>query len=115
MPEYIKREDVQNMLDNAQIITDAEGEYFGYCTEEVDINSIPAADVRENVRGKWLTYLGDEIQLDSKGRSQYECYCSVCGDFLSASDEYSCRGYYCPNCGAMMNGGGADMRGESDE
>lgn len=56
----------------------------------------------ERMHGKWLNYYGDEVQLDSEGRSQDECYCSVCGDFLSASDEYSCRGYYCPNCGASM-------------
>lgn len=28
--------------------------------------------------------------------------CSVCGDWLSASDEYLVKGNYCPNCGAKM-------------
>lgn len=48
MKEYIERAAVEAMLENAQIITD--GEYCGYCTEDVNLNSIPAADVVEVVR-----------------------------------------------------------------
>ena len=32
------------------------------------------------------------------------CKCSVCGDFLDGSDEYSVRARYCPNCGRYMMG-----------
>ena len=48
MAEYIEREAVENMLADAQIITD--GEYCGYCTEDVDVSQLPAADVVEVVR-----------------------------------------------------------------
>lgn len=41
--EYIKREAVEEMLENAQMISD--GEYCGYCTEDVCIDKIPTADV----------------------------------------------------------------------
>ena len=43
MKEYIERAAVEEMLENAQTISD--GEYCGYCTEDVNLNSIPAADV----------------------------------------------------------------------
>lgn len=48
MKEYIERAAVEEMLENAQIITD--GENCGYCTDDVNLNSIPAADVVEVVR-----------------------------------------------------------------
>ena len=48
MKEYILREEAEKMLENAQIISD--GEYCGYCTEDVSISAIPAADVVEVVR-----------------------------------------------------------------
>lgn len=110
MAEYIKREDVQNMLDIAQIITDAEVEHFGYCTEDVDINSIPAADVRENVRGSWIW---DDDGYDW-GIGAY--ICSNCKsrpgtwwDINRDKNPLLCSGgSFCGNCGA-------DMRGESDE
>lgn len=57
-----------------------------------EINSIPAADVRPVVRGKWITV-------------KYPLYeCSVCGAV------YQDVGYgfnFCPNCGAQMDGGKA--------
>lgn len=43
MAEYIEREAVEKMFENASIISD--GEYNGYCTEDVYLNDIPAADV----------------------------------------------------------------------
>ena len=48
MADYIKRAAVEEMLENAQIITD--GENCGYCTDDVDLNSTPAAEVVEVVR-----------------------------------------------------------------
>ena len=60
--------------------------------------------------GHWIgkKYIGNDewqeyiVPLDEEGYSTDECRCSECGDTLAASDEYSCRGYYCPNCGARM-------------
>lgn len=49
---YIEREAVEKMLENAQIISD--GVYSGYCTEDVCISSIPAADVAPVAPGKGL-------------------------------------------------------------
>ena len=63
MKEYIERAAVEEMLENAQTISD--GEYCGYCTEDVNLNSIPAADVVEVVRCKNCRFFS--------GRQ--ECYC----------------------------------------
>ena len=41
MSDYIEREAVEIMLENAQIVSD--GEYSGYCTEDVNWGKIPAA------------------------------------------------------------------------
>lgn len=30
------------------------------------------------------------------------CWCSECGKWLTASDEYAIDSNYCPNCGAKM-------------
>lgn len=55
MVEYIERAAVETMLENAQIITD--GEYCGYCTEDINLGSIPAADVVEVMKAKELIEL----------------------------------------------------------
>ena len=60
------------------------------------VKNVPAADVRENVRGEWLhrTYC---FNGDIGGLSMYQC--SKC-DFIVLTDEYN----FCPNCGADMRG-----------
>lgn len=53
---------------------------------------LPSADVRENVRGKW-------IDVDPYGDSGLAFKCSEC-EKISIRDTN-----YCPNCGADMRGG----------
>lgn len=90
MKEYIEREAVEKMLEDAQLISD--GEYCGYCTEDINLSSIPAADVDPVRHGKWLKNSHDDP------------YCSVCGaterDTYDAVTE-ECK--YCYSCGAQMN------------
>ena len=51
------------------------------------IDDIPTADVRENVKGKW------------QDDREHNCYlCSVCG--LPGLKSFG----FCPNCGAEMRG-----------
>ena len=93
MKEYLDKEVVQEMLENAQIISN--GEYYGYCTEDVRLNSIPTADVAEVKHGRWIEY----------PRAHY-FKCSECkytvpyrkAVLVNGSREYN----YCPNCGALM-------------
>ena len=90
MTEYIERDAVYEMLENAQMISD--GEYCGYCTEDVTISSIPAADVVRVRHGRWGTHSDRPDSL----------ICSVCnyGFDMWKHDPHN----YCPNCGAKMDG-----------
>ena len=63
-------------------------------------------DAVEVVHGRWITFKGEAVPLDTDGCPVRSCLCSVCGDWLTASDEYACVGKYCPNCGAKMDGDG---------
>lgn len=56
------------------------------------IDKIPAADVRENKRGKW------EDAMQSCHDSPH-VKCSVCGEYYW---RYFNKFNFCPNCGAKM-------------
>lgn len=73
--EYIERGAVERMLENAQIISD--GEYSGYCTEDISLDEIPAADVVEVVRCR-----------DCKKR-YVPAYCALW--YGQINDEHGCR------------------------
>lgn len=51
----------------------------------------PAADVAPVVHGRWIMYAGKDT-------------CSRCGAPALEADAHL-RFYYCPNCGAKMDGG----------
>jgi len=55
--------------------------------------------------GHWIDGNGKPVSWDDMniGCPSDSCYCSECGDWLTASDEYPAKGYYCPNCGAKMD------------
>lgn len=94
MKEYLDKEVVQEMLENAQIISN--GEYYGYCTEDVRLNSIPTADVAEVRHGRWVF---DHMT----GEWSYYSHCSECNyqEFF-ANEDVEKRHKYCLNCGARM-------------
>ena len=87
MKECIERAAVETMLENAQIITD--GENCGYCTEDVNLGSIPAADVAEVRHGRWK----------NGGNGLYDT-CLACGKEIYLAIPMN----YCPECGALMDG-----------
>ena len=62
------------------------------------------ADVVPVVHGKWIDHDGNKVQLNEHGETCGTCFCSRCGEWLVASDEYAVKGYFCPNCGAKMDG-----------
>lgn len=68
------------------------------------LKRIPAADVRPVVRGKWVDNKGSPVPWGEKNKNCpiHSAYCSVCGEWLTASDEYFVIGNFCPNCGADM-------------
>lgn len=67
--------------------------------ETMELDCVPTADVRENVRGEWIPV--------TNGRGGFEC--SKCHDYAPSyqnGDDY--LSHFCPNCGA-------DMRGQKNE
>ena len=62
----------------------------------------PIAGVAEVRRGKWIGFDNEKVPIIN-GCPTCSCLCSLCGDWLSVSDEYFVKGNYCPNCGAKMN------------
>lgn len=58
--------------------------------------------------GEWIDDNGANVPLDRDGYTTEMCRCSVCNDWLIASDEYEVRGRYCPNCGSRMAKGEQD-------
>ena len=58
------------------------------------VSNIPAADVRENVKGEW-------VRCD-----KHIVKCPKCGNFLDMRGVNAGRGdaNFCPNCGAQIGG-----------
>lgn len=52
--------------------------------------------------GHWVGEDGKPIHLKD-GMTTKSAWCSECGKWLTASDEYSCFGNFCPSCGAKMS------------
>ena len=72
-------------------------------------HDMDAADVVPVRHGRWISdgvgkRFGTVVRLDKDGCPVDSCHCSECGEWLTASDEYPAIGYYCPNCGAKMDG-----------
>ena len=82
MTDYISR---QAAIEIAYALHSAEKDMI-----EKGFNSIPAADVRENVRGEWI------YTEEDKGQIYPIIKCSICGHYVGG--EWN----YCPNCGADM-------------
>ncbi|MBR5285920.1 MAG: hypothetical protein IKU30_03395 [Clostridia bacterium] len=96
MAEYIKREAA------IEAAIDAADEWDGgHNTERAamireSLNRIPAADLRESVRGKWI-YDCDKTMSD--GWTYKQRHCSVCGRSTVECVDY------CQFCGANMQEG----------
>lgn len=96
MNDFISREAVWEMLEKAHIISN--GEYSGYCAEDIFIDDIPSADVQPVKRGHWFL----------RGGNWCCSYCNKKTLLVLESNVGGCRQYgtaktnYCPNCGALM-------------
>lgn len=91
--EYALMADVRAMICDFLYVADLSGPEMAYLQDKIE--KIPAADVRENVRGEWKWI-----------QSYNDVKCTVCGEVYPYDDV--CLFKYCPNCGA-------NMRGEKDE
>ncbi len=99
MGDYIERKAVLNAYDAVQ-------RKNGPWRFETLIESVPAADVRPVVRGRWIKQ--DDDPLDGN------FYCSACNsriDIATGLETPIDRGlFFCPNCGADVRRGDDDGR-----
>lgn len=99
MAEYIEREALvrQIICNMAEFIgaPDDAQKHDEQCNYAISmIENTPAADVAPVVHGRWITYAGKDT-------------CSRCHAPALEADAHL-RFYYCPNCGAKMDGGADD-------
>lgn len=62
----------------------------------------------EKMRGEWIAD-GEKVPVDENGCPRDGAKCSVCGEYLTASEEYDCTGHFCPACGSPMTDKAVDM------
>ena len=106
MAEYIEREDAIAVIEEKQKELCPVGRYgrgyvYGSNREKYDawdeiinaLENVPAADVVPVVHGRWVTHY-------RSGTTVAEGYVSTCCDMWNNR-----KSDYCPNCGAMMDGG----------
>ena len=66
------------------------------------IKNLPSADVRENVKGKWVFKKGDMVTCDDGW------YCSHCKRGFHTNVPYFKDFNFCPMCGAAIEGYACD-------
>ena len=98
LDKVVRLSDAEEMLTKAQIISD--GEYNGYCTEDVNLSMLPIADYAPVVHAHWIKdkrFIRDDDEI-------YDFCCSRChGRALRDDyDNYSIFSSFCPTCGAKM-------------
>ena len=74
-------------------------------TEYVDNLEERVAIATERPIAHWVDEDGNLIAFNSNFEVyalRGSAYCSNCGEELVGSDEYACKGRFCPSCGAEM-------------
>ena len=96
---------IESHMDDQPFETYDENEAFvlGLCKAFNALNRVPAADVRENVRGEWEILDNKLPEPDGKWVRCSVCRCSEHLEYNHANLTWK----LCPSCGA-------DMRGEKD-
>ena len=69
----------------------------------------PTREKVEKVRREWIDSDGEKVPVDKYGQPFGWAKCSACGEYLTASDEYPCKGVFCPACGSPMTDEAVDM------
>lgn len=94
----MKREEAIQVLQTALTSPFIYGEY----AEAIDM---AIESLSDRSTGEWIDADGNKVRLDADGHPLDSCWCSNCGEWLVASDEYKVFGKFCPNCGWTMIGG----------
>lgn len=101
MPRYI---DAEKIIYTWLIDNDGK-EHDGVTLQSV-IDMMPTADVRENVKGRWVEVVDRTEMYDKEGVKTWGMLfqCNQCGFVLNAIEGHTGQYNYCPNCGADMRG-----------
>ena len=98
MDEYIKREDLLGLYRIDDPVLNENG-HVPLPGIRQNIMGIPAAYVAPVRHGRWVQVIV-HIEFEDGFVDRVEEYCSVCHE----QNEKLCT-YFCPNCGAKMDGG----------
>ena len=85
-----------------RLITKREELMHKYMFEEAEVLTMAIEALNGRPRGEWADMNGNPVPLNEDGETTNSCWCSECGEWLVASDEYPTKGNFCPNCGAGM-------------
>lgn len=99
MSDYIERQRLKEAISaDCQHLSYFDESFFDMVMNDVD--EVPAANVREDVRGEWEfpTFL-DSDENDPR------CICSVCGSIETPLARHK----FCPNCGCPLTDSAWDM------
>ena len=94
MARYIDADKLRNSFPAPEDWTDPDGALFHITGVWAIIDEQPTADVRENVKGKWIVV--DDAYNRISGK------CSACGWKAHLYEDDVVGMPYCPNCGANM-------------
>lgn len=96
MAEYIERDKL--LYEFREIMPDIGVNELADELYNVALN-LPAADVAEVKRGKWIEVQKENIWNDIVPVLE----CSACGKYTVGTRGIMTKSNYCPNCGAKMN------------
>ena len=94
-----KQEPCGDAIDRSKAIMIASG-YCHPANVAKELAKLPAVTPQPPT-GYWIGIDGKPSHLQD-GMTTGSAWCLECGKWLTASDEYSCFGKFCPNCGARM-------------
>ena len=106
----VTREEAAHILEYSRIVSENFTQEAVTATYVMALSALrgPTRKQVEKMRGEWIAD-GEKVPVDENGCPRDWAKCSVCGEYLTASEEYDCTGHFCPNCGAPMTDKAVDM------
>lgn len=104
------REEAAHILEYSRIVSENFTQEAVTATYVMALAALrgPTREQVEKMRGEWIAD-GEKVPVNENGCPRDWAKCSVCGEYLTASEEYDCTGHFCPACGAPMTDKAVDM------
>ena len=104
------REEAAHILEYSRIVSENFTQEAVTATYVMALAALrgPTREQVEKMRGEWIDD-GKKVPVDENGCPRDWAKCSVCGEYLTASEEYDCTGHFCPACGSPMTDKAVDM------